>query len=75
MIYEFDAKKFMQVKPMNLKAFFVGVLGKDLPSIQERGQMFEDYGLGEAEEYIGLAGQNQAILDMLELLAEKSTLA
>ena len=60
--------------PMTLRQFYEKVLGKPLPTIAERGMMFEEYGLGPADEFIGTAGQNQAILEMLYLLAEQDEL-
>ena len=58
-------------KPQNLKELFTLVLKKPLPTLSERGKLFEEYGLGPAEEYLGTAGQNQALLEMWYTLAEQ----
>lgn len=73
MLIEFDTKLFLQVQPKTLKEFYDKVLKKPLATIAERGAVFETYGLGDAEEYIGLARQNQSILEMLYLVAENET--
>lgn len=71
MPYKFDHKLFLAVKPRNLKDFYTNVLGKNLPPQSERAAAFEDYGLGLANDYLGTAGQNQALLEMLYLLVEQ----
>lgn len=39
--------------------------GKPLPTIQERGQLYGQYGLGDAASYAGTPEQNTALLGML----------
>lgn len=58
-------------KPQNLKELYTLVLKKPLPSLAERGALFEEYGIGPKEEYLGTAGQNMALLEMFYLLAEQ----
>lgn len=70
----FDHKLFLEVKPQNLRQFYDLVMKKPLPSIAERGELFEYLGLGPADDFIGTAGQNQAIIEMLYLLAEQEEL-
>lgn len=67
----FDHQVFRSVKPQNLKEFYTLVLKKPLPSIAERGRVFEAYGLGPANDYLATAGQNQALLELLYLVAEQ----
>lgn len=40
--------------------------GKPLPSVQERGGVYEQYGLGPANTYAGTASQNNALLGALQ---------
>lgn len=58
-------------KPQNLKELYTKVLKQPLPTLAERGRIFEAYGFGPAAEYLGTAGQNQAILEMVYTLAEQ----
>lgn len=58
-------------KPQNLRELYTKVLQKPLPTLAERGALFAEYGLGPAEEYLGTAGQNMALLEMFYLLAEQ----
>lgn len=49
----------------NLYEFYTGQ-GKALPTIQERGVIFEQQGLGKASDYKGTASQNTALLGKLD---------
>ena len=50
--------------PTNLYEYFQSV-GKSLPSLQERGKLYEQYGLGSAATYGGSAQQNTSLLQKL----------
>lgn len=59
-------------KPQNLRELYAKVLNQQLPTLAERGKLFEEYGLGPAAEYLGTAGQNMALLEMVYTLAEQA---
>ncbi len=52
-------------KPKTLTEFYRQVFGKPLPLISERAKEFESFNLGSAEDYVGSATQNIALLGKL----------
>ena len=50
--------------PTNLYQYYTQK-GEQLPLVQERSKLFEQYGLGAADTYSGLEGQNVSLLEKL----------
>lgn len=61
-----------QTTPTNLFEYYTGQ-NKSLPSIAERGQIYEQQGLGSASLYGGTAEQNTALLGKLQSTPDLST--
>jgi len=56
----------------NLSEFYTGQ-GQQIPSIQSRGQLYQQYGLGDAQGYQGTAQQNEQLLSHLQGTQPKTT--
>ena len=58
--------------PTTLYNYYQG-LGQALPSLQQRGQLYQQYGLGSATGYGGSAEQNTSLLNSLLQQGQQST--
>lgn len=57
-----ETEQYQEIK--NLSEFYGG-RGEELPSIEERARLWEEMGLGKAEEYLGSYSQNVRLLKEL----------
>ncbi len=65
MLIRFNKSLADAVQPRSLKEFWERVLYRPIPVLFYRAQLYEEYGLGSNEEYVGSVVQNDALLNAI----------
>lgn len=67
-----ETEQYQEIK--NLFEFY-GSRGEELPSVEERARLWEEMGLGKAEEYLGSYSQNARLLkELLKMIKSDKTI-